>query len=688
MPFTAKEVRKAVFQMGPLKSPGPDGIPAIFYQKCWHLVKKDFTKAVLSTLNSGVVLRKANRTFITLVPKCDNPEEVQDYRPISLCNLFMRVVTKCIPNHLLKLMGLLVGPYQNAFLSGRNISDNILLAHEVIHKINSHKKGKHGNFPFKADMSKAYDRIKWDFLKADRRRSFGHLKRILNDYCAASGHLPNEGKSGIIFSPNTKLRKVRFCLKVQNIRNNKGIGKYMGMSTEFQTSKNDVFKGLIDNVTKRISSWNGIFLSPAGRLTLISSVLSNLFTFYRFSKYRSEKSLHWRGRIFTSLLKSKWDLGIWNIECLNQAFLAKHAWRLGNMPNPKDEWLDTDFSFLKDMWVKDFYYNERGWNEELIKLVCDEKVLPQSWKILVWKIVTDSLPVGYEFERRKLDWDSSCPTCKGEQSGVETMEHLFRDCDISSRIWAGSSLGINSANGTNIRVGEWIINWIHYMTTIEDNDTRIIQFLAILVSIWTMRNNYIFRGENFIPALFFKKYSQLVVLTLRRYRGDIDFPKKGQLSQGNYDEENEIDMMRNGKPFYVIGGIGTCQATRICVDANWENYFAAAFGWVAYNYMGEAWFEGATKSRAELPLQAGAMGIKVALEWAYSRGIVHLKISSDCPQLLTQWAGKDCKHHQVRGIVEDINNLTSVFHCLCFSYVRRNLNGRAHDLAKRALRSL
>ncbi|XP_074313919.1 uncharacterized protein LOC141649119 [Silene latifolia] len=350
MPFTAKEVTKAVFQMGALKSPGPDGIPAIFYQKCWHLFKKDFTKAVLSTLNSGVVLREANRPCITLVPKCDNPEEVQDYKHISLCNVFMRVVTKCITNRLLKFMGLLVGPYQNAFISGRNITDNILLAHETIHKINSHKK--------------------------------------------ASGQLLNEGKSGIIFSPNTKLGKVRTCLKVMNIRNNKGIGKYLGLPTEFQTSKKDVFKGLIDNVTKRISSWNGVFLSPARRLTLISSILSNisiyflsvfkipvnvtnkissLLSHFWWSGCRSGKSLHWCSRTFTSLPKSKGGLGIRNIECLNQALLAKHAWRLGNMPNPKDEWLDMDFSFLKDLRVKDLCYNEGGWNEELIKLVSDEE---------------------------------------------------------------------------------------------------------------------------------------------------------------------------------------------------------------------------------------------------------------------------------------------------------------------------
>ncbi|XP_074318766.1 uncharacterized protein LOC141655593 [Silene latifolia] len=73
-PFTAKEICGAVFQMGAFKAPGPDGIPACFYQKCWFMVKHDFTKATLSILNWGMVLKELNRTFITLIPKNDAPK--------------------------------------------------------------------------------------------------------------------------------------------------------------------------------------------------------------------------------------------------------------------------------------------------------------------------------------------------------------------------------------------------------------------------------------------------------------------------------------------------------------------------------------------------------------------------------------------------------------------------------------
>ncbi|XP_074287677.1 uncharacterized protein LOC141612827 [Silene latifolia] len=235
-PFTAQEVRTTVFQMGALKSPGPDGIPAIFYQKCWYFIKKDVTTAVLSVLNSGMVLKEHNRTFITLIPKCDNPEKVGDYRPISLCNVFMRIVSKCVTNRMAKVMGYLVGDFQNAFIPGRQISDNIILANEALHKINSHKKGKSGD-----------DAV---FFLHDRKNSTRNLRAILKKYCKVSG-------------------QARCGMRNLRVKGTKGLGKYLGLPTDLQGSKRELFKGLIDIVMKRISSWNGIFLTPAGSVQAI-----------------------------------------------------------------------------------------------------------------------------------------------------------------------------------------------------------------------------------------------------------------------------------------------------------------------------------------------------------------------------------------------------------------------------------
>ncbi|XP_074298006.1 uncharacterized protein LOC141628805 [Silene latifolia] len=163
--YSKIEVRQAVFQLGPLKSPGPDGIPAAFYQKYWSIVKDDVINGALNILNSGTVLKEFNKTFIVLIPKNNCPESVEDFRPISLCNVIMKVVTKCIANRLKGVMDDLVSPFQSAFVPNRSIADNIVIAQEILHVINHRSYGKKGMMALKADMSKAYDRLNWNFIR-------------------------------------------------------------------------------------------------------------------------------------------------------------------------------------------------------------------------------------------------------------------------------------------------------------------------------------------------------------------------------------------------------------------------------------------------------------------------------------------------------------------------------------------
>ncbi len=97
--FTSQEVENAMKHMVPLKAPGSDGLPPLFYQKYWHLAGADVTQAVLTSLNSGRMLQAINHTHITFIPKIKNPESVSDYRPISLCNVIYKIASKVLTNH-------------------------------------------------------------------------------------------------------------------------------------------------------------------------------------------------------------------------------------------------------------------------------------------------------------------------------------------------------------------------------------------------------------------------------------------------------------------------------------------------------------------------------------------------------------------------------------------------------------
>ncbi len=133
--FTSSEVSQSLKQMYPTKAPSSDGMSAIFYQTYWEIVGLEVTHAVLSILHSGYMLRKINYTHIALVPKIKNPEKISDFRPISLCNVIYKIVSKILANRLKRVLPLVVSESQSAFVPGRLITDNVLVAFEVMHSM-------------------------------------------------------------------------------------------------------------------------------------------------------------------------------------------------------------------------------------------------------------------------------------------------------------------------------------------------------------------------------------------------------------------------------------------------------------------------------------------------------------------------------------------------------------------------
>lgn len=161
--FYEGEVERALFQMGPSKAPGADGFTAGFFQKHWPLVKEKVTTAVLGFLNGGEMPEVINRTILVLIPKVANPQEVSQFRPISLCNVIYKICSKVLANRLRLILDGIISEEQSAFVPGRLIMDNVLLAYEYIHYLRS-KKGKSGACAIKLDMAKAYDRVEWSYL--------------------------------------------------------------------------------------------------------------------------------------------------------------------------------------------------------------------------------------------------------------------------------------------------------------------------------------------------------------------------------------------------------------------------------------------------------------------------------------------------------------------------------------------
>lgn len=163
-PVTNEEIKDAIFSIDDNKASGPDGFSSKFFKAAWNTVGMDVCSAVKEFFTSGKLLGEFNTTMICLVPKIKSPARVTDYRPISCCNVVYKGISKVITNRLKGVLNELVDVNQSAFIPGRLISDNILLAQEFMMGYNRSHRTR--NCAFKIDIQKAYDTVNWKFLEA------------------------------------------------------------------------------------------------------------------------------------------------------------------------------------------------------------------------------------------------------------------------------------------------------------------------------------------------------------------------------------------------------------------------------------------------------------------------------------------------------------------------------------------
>lgn len=160
-----EDIITAAYQLGALKAPGLDGFHGKCFQHHWKEVKEAIFREVKLFFNSAKLNPELNKTFITLIPKVPNPERLDQYRSISLCNFVYKIISKVLANRLKRWLPELIATEQSAFVSGRQIQDNILIVQEVLHQLRIQKRTKKFHIVLKLDMKKAYDKWNGIFLK-------------------------------------------------------------------------------------------------------------------------------------------------------------------------------------------------------------------------------------------------------------------------------------------------------------------------------------------------------------------------------------------------------------------------------------------------------------------------------------------------------------------------------------------
>lgn len=165
--FNADEIRAAVWDCGSEKSPGPDGLNFKFIKQFWEVLKPDFNRFIHEVHANGVFPRGSNASFITLIPKVKDPQNLNEYRPISLIGCIYKIVAKLLANRLKKLMSHIINEKQSAFIRGRQLLHSVLIANEALEEA---KRCHKPCLVFKVDYERAYDSVSWGFLSYMMRR--------------------------------------------------------------------------------------------------------------------------------------------------------------------------------------------------------------------------------------------------------------------------------------------------------------------------------------------------------------------------------------------------------------------------------------------------------------------------------------------------------------------------------------
>lgn len=162
MAITDDDIKAALFSISDSKAPGPDGYNALFYKKSWDIIKVDFIAAIRYFFSNNTLPRCVNATRVALVLKQELPTCLNDFRPISCCNVLYKCISKLLAIRLKVALSDVISPSQSAFIPGRNISDAILLTQELMH--NYHLNTRPARCALKIDLRKAFDTVNLDFI--------------------------------------------------------------------------------------------------------------------------------------------------------------------------------------------------------------------------------------------------------------------------------------------------------------------------------------------------------------------------------------------------------------------------------------------------------------------------------------------------------------------------------------------
>ncbi|KAL4348543.1 hypothetical protein GQ457_17G007650 [Hibiscus cannabinus] len=195
--------------VGP-NQPGQPITPRPKHKNAKRALKEKMEESGSKKSKKAKSLADVNQTVIVLIPKIDSPTLMKHFRPISLCTVVYKTCSKVLVNRMKPLMSCCIAENQSAFVPGRLISDNVIVANELFHYLNGSKNGPNKGAAIKLDMEKAYDRVEWHFLSDVMKKmgfADGWIKSIMMCVTTVSFCLKINGEISDFFRPSRGLRQ-------------------------------------------------------------------------------------------------------------------------------------------------------------------------------------------------------------------------------------------------------------------------------------------------------------------------------------------------------------------------------------------------------------------------------------------------------------------------------------------------
>ncbi|GKB42380.1 RNA-directed DNA polymerase, eukaryota, reverse transcriptase zinc-binding domain protein [Tanacetum coccineum] len=400
---TKDEIKRAVWDCGIDKSPGPDGFMFGFYRQYWKIIESDVVDAVICFFQQGYFPKGGNSSFIALIPKTPDANMVKDFRPISLIWSLYKIIAKILVNRLVVVLGNLVNEVQSVFVVDREILDGPFILNEIFQWCRSKKKH---SLVFKVDFDKAYDSVRWDYLD-DIMRKFGF----------------GDKWRGNLLSP------FLFILVIESLH------------VSFQRV---VDVGLFNDITLSYSlhlshmfyADDAIFVGQWNESN-INTIVHILDCFHRASGLRINMS---RSKLLGIYVDAdKLDQAASKIDCVTpKTPIIYLGSKVGRLMSRIQSWNKTVEGMVTRLsnGRKPFQVITKLIDDNMLSEVASKsrwiKAMPIKVNVHAWKIKLDCLPTRINISRKGMDIESILCSMCGE--AVESSRHIFLICRIAREI--------------------------------------------------------------------------------------------------------------------------------------------------------------------------------------------------------------------------------------------------------------